>query len=182
MPIVAALAVGGCAWQAADAGDAVKTSVVEEPRPKKPERAAAVQSKEKVAAKESVGYRAAAQQTTAPQDETSCTSVDRCASVLKAMVGGPDRSWIGRPASPTVLANGVRLFAYRALKPNLSCGELAAALAEVETAAQTLSGPVDGLKPDQVTRTRVLSVEVGEELQTENTRRCSARATVGQAG
>ena len=69
--------------------------------------------------------------------------------MLKAMVASPDRSWLHRPATPAVLANGVRLFAYRALVPKLDCGELAMALTEVETAAHTFSHAVAGLQPEQ---------------------------------
>jgi hypothetical protein len=109
-------------------------------------------------------------------DETSCTKVEDCASVLKAMVSSPDRSWLHRPATPAVLANGVRLFAYRALIPKLDCGELAKALTEVETAAHTLSHGVAGLQPEPVSRAKSLSLRVGDELRAERASRCAAQA------
>ena len=109
-------------------------------------------------------------------DEASCAKVEDCASVLKAMVASPNRSWLHRPAAPAVLANGVRLFAYRALIPKLDCGELAKALTEVETAAQTFSQDVAGLQPGSVSRAKSLSLRVGDELRAERASRCSAQA------
>jgi hypothetical protein len=109
---------------------------------------------------------------TAERSEDTCVDVEKCASVLKTMVGGSDRSWIRKPASPSVLANGVRLFAYRALRPTLSCNELAAALAEIGTAKRTFSRPVPGLEPVQVERVKSLSDEVDGELRAERERRC----------
>ncbi len=91
------------------------------------------------------------------------------------MVSGSNRSWVQRPASPAVLANGVRLFAYRALKSKLACGELATALSEVAAAARTFSGPVAGLEAVQTARVRSLSAEVKDELQAEHAQRCAAK-------
>jgi hypothetical protein len=115
-------------------------------------------------------------------DEAGCTNVEACASVLKAMVADPERAWMQRPAPPAVLANGVRLFAYRALRPRLTCGELAAASAEVETGANALKGGVPGLQPDKADRARSLSVEVGHELQAETARRCASGSRGGVIG
>src|SRR5262245_51942110 len=112
----------------------------------------------------------------APGDEASCSRVEDCASVLKAMVAGSDRSWLQRPVAPAVLGNGVRLFAYRALAPRLACGDLALALAEVERAEQAFSQPIAGLEAEQISRTRSLSLEVGEELRAERSARCAAHA------
>ena len=108
------------------------------------------------------------------QDEASCVSVENCASVLKAMVASPDRSWVHRPAAPTVLANGVRLFAYRALRPRLDCDELAAALTELETAVHTFGNPLAGLQPEQMHRVRSLS------MRSEASCRTSERAAAPQ--
>ena len=48
-----------------------------------------------------------------------------------------------------MIANGVRLFAYRALKPALTCGELSAALSEVRRATSTFASPVAGFEPEK---------------------------------
>jgi hypothetical protein len=189
--LLAALALAGCASEGMDGASELKSGIVELPASRGADtRTAAAKPKDakptdKVAAadkadapKAAAQYRPAASGGNA-QDEASCTSVDKCANVLRAMVAGSDRKWIGRPASPTVLSNGVRLFAYRALKPKLSCPELAAALTEVETAAQTFSGPIGNLDPEQAGRARTLSVEVGDELAAENARRCSQAKPIG---
>jgi hypothetical protein len=98
------------------------------------------------------------------------------------MVASPDRSWVHRPAAPTVLANGVRLFAYRTLRPRLDCDELAAALTELETAVHTFGNPLAGLQPEQMHRVRNLSIQVGGELHDERARRCAAQAKEGPVG
>jgi hypothetical protein len=183
LPLAAALAVAGCAWQAMEAASDVKVGIAEPPEAKEV-RTAAPKPKDKVAAVKKPDASTPAKQPRplARQDEASCANVDTCVSVLKAMVADPERAWMRQPASPAVLANGVRLFAYRALKTQLTCGELAAAMTEIETAAQTFSGGVGGLKPEQITRVRILSVEVGTELQAENAQRCSSPGKVGPIG
>jgi hypothetical protein len=112
-------------------------------------------------------------------EEAACVSVDQCASVLKAMLDDPDRSWMRRPASATTLANGVRLFAYRTLRPKLSCSELTTALHELTIARAAYAGPVAGLQKSQIDRARALSAEVDGELRTERANRC--RGSTGQA-
>ena len=145
--------------------------VQQQPAPGKPKHVAAArkQSAEAPVAREPPPRQAGG-------DETTCTRVEDCASVLKAMVAGPDRSWLHRPAAPAVLVNGVRLFAYRALIPKLDCGELAKALTEVETAAQIFSQGVAGLQPGSVSRAKSLSLRVGDELRAERASRCAAQA------
>jgi hypothetical protein len=185
---VAAFSLAGCAWQAMESGYQQETRLAEKPAAKEPEvRAASAKPKAKVAeAKKSSADTAAAKkppaQAAGSQDETSCVDVDKCVWVLKTMVADPDRSWMQRPAAPAVLANGVRLFAYRALRPTLGCSELAAALTEIETAAHAFSGPIAGLKPEQTSRVRTLSVEVGGELQAESARRCGPGSKGGSVG
>jgi hypothetical protein len=105
--------------------------------------------------------------------ETACVNVEQCASVLKAMIEDPDRAWMNWPASATTLANGVRLFAYRALRPKLTCSQLTTALHEVTIAAAAFAGPVAGLQPNQIERARALSGKVEGELKAERSARCS---------
>jgi hypothetical protein len=151
------------------------------------ERAPPAKPKQKIAAaKKPSTYTLAAKEPAprqaAGRDEAGCVSVENCASVLKAMVASPDRSGAHRPAAPDVLANGVRLFAYRALRPKFACSELATALSEVGAAARTFSGPVANLRPEQIRRVRSLSVEVGRELQAERARRCAPQSKDGPVG
>src|SRR5262245_22203000 len=110
----AALAVAGCAWQAMETSSEVKPGIVE-PAEGKDMRTAAPKPKDKIAAvkKKPDTYTPAAKELPAPpaahHDEARCPNVDTCVSVLKAMVADPQRAWIQQPATPAVLANGVRL-------------------------------------------------------------------------
>jgi len=185
--LAAVLGLTGCAMHTAESDPEARTRVAaaEPPaterqapptKPKQNITAARKQSPTAPAEKQPVARQAAG------QDEASCVSVENCASVLKAMVASPDRSWVHRPAAPTVLANGVRLFAYRALRPRLDCDELAAALTELETAVHTFGNPLAGLQPEQMHRVRNLSIQVGGELHDERARRCAAQAKEGPVG
>lgn len=88
------------------------------------------------------------------------------------MIENPDRGWIGQRPSPDVYANGTRLFAYRALRKQLTCGELSAAVDELHAVSQSLGGPVAGMSPDQASRTRDLCSQVQTELAKERAGRC----------
>jgi len=181
------LALTGCAMQAVEIDPEAMTRVAAAEPPATEKQAAPAKPKQNIAAaKKQSTYTLAAKEPpprqAAGQDEASCVSVAVCASVLKAMVADPDRTWVHRPATPAVLANGVRLFAYRALRPRLDCGELSAALTEVETAAHTFGNPLAGLQPEQMQRVKSLSIAVGGELQDERTRRCVQQGKVNPVG
>jgi hypothetical protein len=75
----------------------------------------------------------------------SCGTVDECALLLRLMVNDPARSWIRDRASPAVYANGTRLFAYLALRRNLTWSELTLALDETRAAANVLKNTIAGL-------------------------------------
>jgi hypothetical protein len=66
------------------------------------------------------------------------------------------------------------LFAYRALRGELSCVELTTALGEIEAARRTLSGGATELGEAELARVRALSTEVEGELRAERSRRCKA--------
>jgi hypothetical protein len=102
----------------------------------------------------------------------SCDGAAQCSAVLKTMINSPDRGWIGQRPPPDAYANGTRLFAYRALRRRLTCGELNLAVTELAAASRSLAGPVSGMTPDQVTRTRDLSSQVESELTREREGRC----------
>jgi hypothetical protein len=174
--LTAAIGLAGCALETAQTAPESRMrfasdqpAPADRAAPPKPERKVVAA---KVEAKKSAAAKPAPQPQARGQDETSCVSVENCTSVLKAMVASGNRSWMQRPVAPAVLANGVRLFAYRALASRLSCDELAAALSEVGMATRAFSGPVAGLDAEQVERIRSLSAEVGGELRNERLRRC----------
>lgn len=105
-------------------------------------------------------------------DRGNCSSAEQCKVVLKAMIDSPDRGWIGQRQPPGGYANGTRLFAYRALRKQLTCGELSMAVDELSAATRSLGGSVSGMTPDQLSRTRALCSEVEVELTKEREGRC----------
>lgn len=103
-----------------------------------------------------------------------CASSD-CLARLKALVEDPKRGWIGQSQpKPAEYADGIRLFAYRALRGQLSCGELAVALVEMNAAAKAFREPVESLPPDKIARLRSLVSKVEVELRAERASRCAA--------
>lgn len=111
--------------------------------------------------------------TPAPPERTGeCDSAAQCQHVLKTMIDSPDRGWIGQRQSPDKYANGTRLFAYRALRKQLTCGELTLAVDELAAASKSLGGAVSGMSHDQVSRTRDLCSQVAGELAKERQGRC----------
>lgn len=93
--------------------------------------------------------------------------------VLKGLMDDKQRTWVRQPTSPEAYASGVRLFALKARKRELTCDELAMGRREAEAAAKTLRGASGaGLTPAQVSRGVMLGGEVARELANESNRRC----------
>lgn len=109
-----------------------------------------------------------------PEVDTSCGTPAQCRTALKVMIDDPKRTWIGQPQQAGAYANGTRLFAYRALRKRLSCRELGLAVDEMRSVTKSLAGPVAGMSPDQVTRTRAMCSLVEGELTKERAGRCRA--------
>jgi hypothetical protein len=95
---------------------------------------------------------------------------------LKTMLADKNHEWVKEPATPQAHASGVRLFAFRSMKKEMSCEELAHARKEADTAAKMLRGPEGkSLSPAQISRATLFAAEVGKELAGEmKTRRCKA--------
>jgi hypothetical protein len=108
-------------------------------------------------------------------DSQEC--VDRRQTTLNAMLADQDRKWVKEPAGPQAHASGVRLFAFRSRKKELSCEELAAGRREADGVPKSLRGEGGkGLSPAQISRTNMLATEVGRELAAEmRARKCKAR-------
>jgi hypothetical protein len=104
---------------------------------------------------------------------TACEGESACMAQLKALIDNPDRSWIGKPETPTDHATGTRLFAYRALHAKLSCEELTRAIDELTEAANTFSEPPGSISAQRASQVRALNAAVETELRAERTRRCS---------
>lgn len=104
----------------------------------------------------------------------TCASGSDCMVRLKAMIDDPSRSWIGKVQSPAEYANGTRLFAYRALRTQLTCPQLTTALDEVAAAAGTFRAPVPGVSAAQAKRVLALNGDVERELRAEFAGRCKS--------
>jgi hypothetical protein len=177
------LAAAGCALfeeprqaRGKPGASALRTASVSKAAPR---AAARARSRPKAAVTERRGSAVAAPKAPPPTkpvqlaEETACVSVNQCVSVLRAMVDDPDRAWVNWPASAKTLANGVRLFAYRSLRPRLTCRELTTALHELTIAIAAFAGPVSGLEQGEIDRARRLTSEVEGELRTERAARCA---------
>jgi hypothetical protein len=107
-------------------------------------------------------------------DSSEC--LEQRQTTLNAYLSDADRSWIAEPATPQAHASGVRLFAFRSRKKELSCEELARGRREADSVARTLHGPDGkGLPPTLVARATLLASEVSKELGAEmKARRCKA--------
>jgi hypothetical protein len=91
---------------------------------------------------------------------------------LQAMVSDPARAWVKEPVTANGYASGVRLFAFKNKKKDLSCEELSHGRKEAEAAPAALRANGTGLTPAQIARSAMLAQEVGRELGNEYNRRC----------
>ena len=107
-------------------------------------------------------------------DSKEC--VERRQSTLNSMLADQDRKWVKEPANAQAHASGVRLFAFRSRKKELSCEELALGRREADSVSKALRGEAGkGLSPAQVSRATIFAAEVSKELAAEmRSRRCKA--------
>ena len=91
----------------------------------------------------------------------ACAEGNGCVAQLKGMVTGADRGWIGRPQAPQQFADGTRLFAYRALRPKLSCRELSLAIGEIAAASKRLLDPASAIPQDRAQNVAALANDAG---------------------
>ncbi|MFA5948815.1 MAG: hypothetical protein WC807_00880 [Hyphomicrobium sp.] len=104
--------------------------------------------------------------------DDSIECISRRQSTLRHMVDDPGRAWVKEPPTPEAYASGVRLFAYKTKKKELSCAELAHGKQEADAARTSLKSAGAKLTHTQVARGAMLATEVGRELQNEINRRC----------
>ncbi|MEZ5853241.1 MAG: hypothetical protein R3D67_00295 [Hyphomicrobiaceae bacterium] len=106
-------------------------------------------------------------------DSPGCVSQRQAA--LKAMLADPKHRWVHDHADADAYATGVRLFAFKTRKRELSCTDLKKGRHEAEAGAGTLRGPGGRhLTPAQVSRGVMFAGEVSRELAKELRRRCRA--------
>lgn len=103
-------------------------------------------------------------------DSPACISQRQ--ATLKTLVADPNRAWVKEPPTAHAYASGVRLFAFKSKKKDLTCDELAHGRKEADGAAPALRGPATGLTQAQIARGVMLAGEVGRELTNEFNRRC----------
>ena len=105
-------------------------------------------------------------------DSKEC--VDQRQATLKSMLADEKRGWVKEPTNPKAHASGVRLFAFRSRKKELSCEELALGRREADSVPKTLRGSKE-LSAAQIARASMFAAEVGKELGAEmRARRCRA--------
>src|SRR5262245_58247419 len=86
---------------------------------------------------------------TCVDDSAHC--VGQRQATLKAMLADKERKWVREAPTPQAHASGVRLFAFRSAKAELTCEELLHGRREAEAAPRALRGG-QGLSPAQVSR------------------------------
>jgi hypothetical protein len=98
--------------------------------------------------------------------------IARRQTTLRTFVDDKNRAWVKEPPTPEAYASGVRLFALKAKKKELSCDELAHGKREADAARASLASAGAKLTHAQVARGNMLATEVGRELQREMKARC----------
>jgi hypothetical protein len=101
-------------------------------------------------------------------DSSQC--VEQRQATLKAMLEDKDRAWVKETATPHAHASGVRLFAFRSQKSQLTCEELARGRKEADAAPKSLKSS-QGLSPAQISRASMFAAEVSKELGAEMRKR-----------
>lgn len=106
-------------------------------------------------------------------DSLECRNKRQAA--LGVLLADKSRAWVRQPADAAAYASGVRLFAYKKRKRELSCAELSIGHREAKAARPTLRAAAGTLTPGQIARGAMLGDEVGGELARERRKRkCKA--------
>ena len=103
-------------------------------------------------------------------DSAQCVSSRQ--SALRTMVNDKSKSWVKQPADASAHASGVRLFALRQRRRDLTCDDLAHGKREADTAPAVLRASAGRLTHAQVARGVILAGEVSRDLAREQAKRC----------
>lgn len=103
-------------------------------------------------------------------DSPQCISHRQAA--LRTLVADKNRTWVKQPADASAHASGVRLFALRQKRRELTCDELAHGKREADTAPAVLRASNGRLTHAQVSRGVILAGEVSRDLGREQAKRC----------
>jgi len=93
-------------------------------------------------------------------------------SALRTMVADKNKTWVKQPADASAHASGVRLFALRQRRRDLTCDELAHGRREADAAPAVLRANAGKLTHAQVARGVILAGEVSRDLAREQAKRC----------
>jgi hypothetical protein len=104
--------------------------------------------------------------------DDSPTCIAERQATMKAMLSDQSRAWVAQRPDAAAYASGVRLFAFKSKKKELSCAELQAGKREADAGPAVLRAPGNGLTHSQVSRGVILTHEVSRELGRELSRRC----------
>jgi hypothetical protein len=106
--------------------------------------------------------------------DDSIECINRRQGLLRQLQADQSRSWMKEQPTPEAYASGVRLFAMKTKKKELSCAELAQGRQEADRGPAVLRGAGGSkLTPAQVSRGVMFAGEVSRELGNEIGRRCS---------
>jgi hypothetical protein len=103
-------------------------------------------------------------------DSPEC--IGRRQGLLRQLAADPARGWLKETPTAEAYASGVRLYAMKNAKRQLSCEELQRGKQEADGAPGALRGAQGRLTLAQVSRGIMFAGEVGRELQGEMGRRC----------
>lgn len=95
-------------------------------------------------------------------------------AAFKELVADKQHAWVNRPASRSLHASGIRMFAYKATKAQLTCAQLTAGINEASSVRGALAGPMNGVSADRISQAKALAEETRTELQKVRTsKRCA---------
>lgn len=104
--------------------------------------------------------------------DDSLECINRRQALLRQLTADTSRSWMKEAPTPEAYASGVRLFAMKTKKREMTCDELDRGRREADGAQTSLRSAGTRLTPAQVSRGSMFATEVGRELTNEMGKRC----------
>jgi hypothetical protein len=103
-------------------------------------------------------------------DSQEC--IGRRQAALAQLQSDPKRAWMRESPTPEAYASGVRLFAMKTRKHELSCEELTRAKTEADQAPGAIRSLGNRITNAQASRSLMLATEISREMSGEFARRC----------
>ena len=104
--------------------------------------------------------------------DDSLECINKRQNLMRQLVADNSRAWMKEAPTPEAYASGVRLFAMKSKKHEMSCPELEQGRREADGAPASLRGAGSKLPTAQVSRGIMFAGEVSRELSNEMGRRC----------